>query len=329
MAESLLSARVLISGYQGRAVLGPLDVDLKSGQFVCLLGANGTGKSTLLRTLTGLQKPVGGDVKLLDQSMATLSSPARAKLLALVLTDRIAAQSMTGYDLVALGRQPHTGWSGRLSTSDHAEIDRALRDANAQALADRLVLELSDGERQRILVARALAQQPRVIVLDEPTAFLDLPRRVELLDMLRRLAHDRGIGVLLSVHDLELALRYADEIWLLGPDGHFFRGAPEDLVLSGEMEKAFAREGFAFDLEHGALRLREEQVGAVAIEAQSPYDIWLARAAARAGYRTEPSAAIRIVQDGRHFRVTSNPAAPVLADNMAGVVQALHALRSS
>jgi iron complex transport system ATP-binding protein len=236
---------------------------------------------------------------------------------------------MKGYDLVALGRQPHTGWSGRLSANDHAEIERALRDANAIALADRLVAELSDGERQRILIARALAQQPRTIVLDEPTAFLDLPRRVELMDMLRRLAHERGIGVLLSIHDLELALRYADDIWLLGPDGEFFRGAPEDLVLSGTFEKAFAREGFFFDLEHGALRLRETHTTSVAIEAEPPYNIWLARAAARAGFRTDPSAGIRIMQDGRQFRVTSHAAAPILADNIAMVVDALRALRPS
>lgn len=319
----LLEASDLCVGYENRVVIGPVDLGVAAGQFVCLLGANGTGKSTLLRSLAGLQRPLGGTVRLLQQPLAALSAKERARRLALVLTDRVSAQSMRGYDLAVLGRQPHTGWSGKLSAADHAVVAQALEDTDAKALAGRPVLELSDGERQRILIARALAQEPAVLVLDEPTAFLDLPRRVELMHLLRRLARRRELAILLSTHDLELALRYADEVWLLDRAGELRTGAPEDLVLQGDFERAFIQDGFVFDLEAGVLRLEEETGGSVVVAAGGDVGVWLRRAVQRAGFRVGDAGDIRVAVAGERYVIRMPDDAIVEALTVGGVVQAL------
>lgn len=323
---SLLRADQLTCGYRGRVVLEGIDADLKSGQFVCLLGANGTGKSTLLRTLAGLQASLDGGVLLLGDPLTSLPGPVRAKRLALVLTDRLVAQSMTAYDLVALGRQPHTGWTGRLNSSDRDAIDEALTDANAQALASRPLIELSDGERQRVLIARALAQRPKVIILDEPTAFLDLPRRIELMEMLRRLARQRDLGILLSTHDLDLAIRYADELWLLDGKGRLSCDAPEDAVLNGRLEAAFLHDGMSFDLEHGSLHRREAHAGAVAVDAPFPHSVWLTRAASRAGFRSDITSPLRITSCNGVNTVHSGNREIMASSKVGDVVDALRSL---
>jgi iron complex transport system ATP-binding protein len=304
-------------------VLEPFSQSIDAARLVCLLGANGTGKSTVLRTLAGLQASLGGELRLAQQPLSGLSPAARARLLALVLTDRVAVPSMKGEELVALGRYPYTGWSGRLSSSDRAIIHEVLEATGSAALAGRFFVELSDGERQRLLVARALAQEPRVLMLDEPTAFLDLPRRVELMHLLRRIARARGIAILMSSHDLELALRYADEIWLLDGAGYLRAGAPEDLVLSGHLEAAFGRHGLVFDVERGTLHVAEQPRGAVQIDATGKVRHWLAHAARRAGLEvldTAP-ATIRVGESGYHL-VREN-AAPIDVASIRHLVDAL------
>lgn len=300
-SSPLFRATDLVVGYNDRPLFGPVDLAISPGEFVCLLGANGTGKSTLLRSLAGLQKPLRGGVELAQTPLAKLSARERARKLALVLTDRVAAMSMHGYELAALGRQPHTGWSGRLSAEDHAVVAKALEDTDSHAFADRLVIELSDGERQRIMIARALAQEPAVLILDEPTAFLDLPRRIELMHLLRRVARHRKLAVLMSTHDLELALRYADDVWLLDRSGQLRTGAPEDLVLAGDFERAFLNDGFVFDFERGALRLKEESFGDVAVMVDGPAGIWLQRAVERAGFRIGNTAELRVERNGSGY----------------------------
>ena len=181
MSEVLLVANDLVLGYRRRRrierqVAERLDVEVEAGELVCLLGRNGSGKSTLLRTLAGMQEPLGGRVELLGQPIDELSPPALARRLSIVLTERVSVGSLTARSLVGLGRYPHTDWMGRLSAEDWQRVDTALEMLTATELADRRVDELSDGERQKVLVARALAQEPRLMILDEPTSFLDLPR---------------------------------------------------------------------------------------------------------------------------------------------------------
>ena len=285
----VLRAESLAIGYrlsrrEERVVAGGLDVQMEAGEMVCLLGPNGAGKSTLMRTLAGLQPALSGDVWLSESRLQNLSTAELARRLSIVLTERVDVGNLSAFGLVSLGRHPYTGWSGGLSETDRAVVDWALDAVGATALAQRPVLELSDGERQKVLIARALAQEPQLILLDEPTAFLDLPRRVEIMGMLRALARETGRAILLSTHDLDLALRSADRLWLLGGDGLLHAGAPEDLILSGAFERAFASERVNFDAFSGSFRIERPAVGIVHLQGEGLSRRWTERALEREGY---------------------------------------------
>ncbi len=228
-----------------RILLENISLSLEMGKVVCLLGPNGAGKTTLLRTLIGMHQPISGRVQLNGDDLHRLSRRELARRIGVVLTDRITPAMMTAYELISLGRQPYTGWLGSLSPQDEVVIETVLQATHTEALASRLIAELSDGERQRVFIARALAQQPGLLVLDEPTAFLDLPHRVELMTLLRQLIRDQQCAALISTHDLDLALRFADEIWLLDGRGGFVTGTPATLSENGAFTRAF---GIAFDL---------------------------------------------------------------------------------
>ena len=303
--SALLAARGLAIGYAPRRrprveVAARIDAELRCGELVCLLGPNGAGKSTLMRTLAGLQQPLAGAVHFDGGDLHLLAEDERARLLGLVLTERVAAGNLSAYALVSLGRYPYTGWDGRLSAADEEVVRWALGAVGAEDLAARSVDELSDGERQKVMVARALAQEPAVLLLDEPTAFLDLPRRVEIMQLLRRLAYDTGRAVLLSTHDLDLALRCADRLWLLPAGGPLETGAPEDLVLSGALQGAFA--GVEFEPETGSFRLEQDTLGSVGLVGEGLGAVWTARALARAGFGVDGDQVTRVEvleQEGR------------------------------
>ena len=293
MAATILQTRRLCIGYAPKrrpriAVAADLGVELLEGEFVCLLGPNGAGKSTLMRTLAGLQKPLAGEVLLNGRDLHGLTESERARLLGLVLTERVDVGNLSAYALVALGRYPYTGWDGRLASADEEVVRWAIDAVGARDLAARSVGELSDGERQKVMIARALAQEPAVLLLDEPTAFLDLPRRVEIVQLLRRLVGASERAVLLSTHDLDLALRCADRLWLLPPDGPLQTGAPEDLVLSGAFQRTFA--GVEFDPAIGSFHLGRAPDGAVGLVGEGLHALWTARALERAGLRVAEDA---------------------------------------
>ncbi|MFE6718954.1 ABC transporter ATP-binding protein [Streptomyces albidoflavus] len=269
-----------------RTVLAGLDLTARAGELTVLLGPNGAGKSTLLRTLCGLLPPLAGEVRL-DSVPLTGRRPADlARHLAVVLTDRVDGGLLTARELTALGRHPHTGLTGRLTEADHAAVAWALEAVGATALAERPAAELSDGERQRVLTARALAQEPGVVLLDEPTAFLDVPSRVALTVLLRDLARSKGLTVVVSTHDLELALRVADAVWLVGRDARVDSGAPEDLVRAGAVAAAFDADHLAFDPATGTFGLRRAHRGTLTVDAPPGLRPLLARALAREGYAT-------------------------------------------
>lgn len=215
-----------------------LNLALRAGELTCLIGRNGVGKSTLMRTLSGVQKPLSGAVLLGDTPIHQLSVGDLARRIAIVLTDPIAPSQMTGYELVALGRHPYTDWTGRLSDHDTEIIQWAIRAVDATHLARMPITEMSDGSRQRLLIARALAQDTDLILLDEPTAFLDVTSRAEMMSLLRHLAKSADRAILLSTHDLDLALRVGDVLWVMD-EGAVHIGAPEDLALSGILEAVF------------------------------------------------------------------------------------------
>lgn len=254
----MLHVESLVIGYRHAVVARDLTFELAAGEFACLLGPNGAGKSTLLRTLLGMQPALGGQICVDQVPLSGLAARQRARRIAAVLTERVATGLLTARELVALGRQPHTDWNGQLRAEDHAAVERALADVGSLNYSARLVSDLSDGERQRIWLARALAQDPRLLVLDEVLAFLDLPRRVQVMHLLRRIARERGIGIVLSCHDIELAMRDADTLWLLEPGGRFHVGAPDTLATAGTLEAVFAREGVRFDQGSGRFYVAEE-----------------------------------------------------------------------
>lgn len=286
---AVLTAESLCTGYQSKnPVSQGLSLALHAGELVCLLGPNGAGKSTLLRTLAGMQAPLSGEVRLLGDRLHRLPPKVLARRLSLVLSEPLQVGLLSAYEVVALGRQPYTNWWGNLSARDDRVVRWALEAVGAFAWSDRPVETLSDGERQRVAIARALAQEPSLLLLDEPTAHLDIPGRVEVLQLLRRLARETGRAIAISTHDLELALRGADRIWLLS-EGKLQAGAPEDLVLDGAIARAFEREGVNFEPLTGTFSFSMPLRGTVALCNATDGHLalpWTQRALAREGYRT-------------------------------------------
>ncbi len=283
-----LRSRDLSIGYRRRGrpdvvLARALNLRLRPGELVGLLGPNGIGKSTLLSTLGGGLQPLAGQVLLDQRDIAQLKPQERARRLSLVTTAAPRPRLMSGYALVALGRHPHTDWLGRLTADDRDIIAWALDAVNGGELAGQPVAELSDGQRQKLMIARALAQQSDIMLLDEPTAFLDLPRRIETMALLKKLAGTTGLAILVSTHDLDLALRNCDRLWLMSQAG-IKAGAPEDLALDGSLGATFHAEGIHFDQRRGSFALDAAAGQPVYVPGDGEQAIWLRRALARAGY---------------------------------------------
>ena len=283
-----LTATKLSIGYSHRGqetcVAEALELALNAGEFICLLGPNGAGKSTLIRTLAGMQAPLSGSLKLQDQTFHSISPRERALMISVVLTEALPVGMMDAYSLVALGRHPYSGWLGGLDQTDKERIAWAFKAVGAEGLEGRQIAELSDGERQKVSIARALAQEAQVMLLDEPTAFLDLPRRVELMSILRNLAHREQMGLLLSTHDLDLALRFADRLWMITTDGQLIQGYPEELAMSGEFARIFANENLDWDAERGSFRAHPNPCLKAEIQGDGIHALWTRRALERLGF---------------------------------------------
>ncbi|MDQ3250199.1 MAG: ABC transporter ATP-binding protein, partial [Chloroflexota bacterium] len=290
MSTLSLTTHNLAIGYTaGRraptVVADQINITLRPGELVALIGPNGAGKSTLMRTLAGMQSPLQGKVCLGAEDLHRLPPAVLAKQLAVVLTERVEVGNLSAYALVGLGRHPYTDWRGALSVHDEEIVRWALTATGAATLAYRPVNELSDGERQKIMIARALAQEAQVLILDEPTAFLDLPRRVELMRLLAMLAATTNRAILLSTHDLELALRIADQLWLLPTGGPLRTGLPEELAYNGALAAAFASEGVEFDSLSGAFKLHRHPCGPIGLHDTGLLAQWTARALERIGFQ--------------------------------------------
>ena len=226
-------------GGKERRLLTGLNVHLAEGQLVALLGRNGAGKSTLLRALTGSDTPLSGRVEFRGVDVSTLTALERARLVGLVSTDRIQAGGLTVRELVGMGRQPYTGFLGRLGDEDKNRVAEGMDAVGITAKADSYLSSLSDGERQKAMIARVLVQRTPLIVLDEPTAFLDVASRIEIMGLLRRLAHEGDRSVLLSSHDVSQSLQLADRLWIITDDGQLLDGTPRELVNCGAMDRVF------------------------------------------------------------------------------------------
>lgn len=309
MTACALETRELTIGYRQRAkgdivLARELNLRLQKGKLVGLLGPNGVGKSTLLRTLAGMQKALSGRILLAGQDLAHLKPLALARRLSMVLTAAPQPNMMNGYGLVALGRHPHSDWLGRLSAEDHEAVAWAISTVSADDLAEKSLAEISDGQRQKLMIARALAQESEIMLLDEPTAYLDLPRRVETMQLLQRLARNAERAILVSTHDLDLALRSCDQLWLMREDDMAI-GAPEDLVLQGILGETFSAIGIHFDERLGTFVLDSPQGRRVNVVGDGVDAIWMRRALERTGYKLRDEAgAIEVAR-------RSNNGAPV------------------
>ncbi|MDR2843374.1 MAG: ABC transporter ATP-binding protein [Candidatus Symbiothrix sp.] len=233
-----------------------LNAEIHEGELTCLLGANGIGKSTLLRTLAGFQAPLSGEIWIGNKKLSICSNHERAKIIGVVLTDKLPTQNLTVNETVSMGRSPYTGFFGTPTDEDQQMVQTAMNQLHISRMAHRSILTLSDGERQKVMIAKALAQQTPIILLDEPTAFLDFPSKVEIMQVLRRLSREMQKIIFLSTHDVDLALQTADCIWLMDTQG-LTTGSPETLTQNGCLEHFFQSPDVYFDQQTGFFHIRK------------------------------------------------------------------------
>lgn len=254
MTQAMLTTHNLAVGYaQGKShsvLLSGLNLSLHAGQLVALLGRNGAGKSTLLRALTLASAPLDGAIEVNGRDVVTIGKRERSRLIGLVSTDRIHAGGLTVTELVGLGRQPHTGFLGRIGRHDRQVVAHALESVGIGEMGDKFVSQLSDGERQKAMIARSLAQETPIIILDEPTAFLDAASRIETMRLLAHLAHNEGKAVLLSTHDISRSLVQADALWLITANRQVVTGPTAQMIASDAMNNVFTSPGIVFNPAH-------------------------------------------------------------------------------
>ncbi|HYG40758.1 MAG TPA: ABC transporter ATP-binding protein [Cytophagales bacterium] len=303
--EEIVVIKDLLIGYQKSAlrkvVAGPVNLSLSAGEFICMIGQNGSGKTTLLKTLAGVQRPLKGSVEIRGKNISHYRPSQLSKILSVVLTDRVAVSNLDVYALVGLGRYPYTNWLGGLTDKDKKIIDWALKSTDTKKFINRQLGELSDGELQKVMVARALAQDTDIILLDEPTAHLDLPNRIEIFLLLKKLALETGKVILVSTHELDLALQSADKIWLIDTQktenqedfgeygNHIFSGVPEDMVISGVFQKAFEKHGMTFDKMTGRFKINTGYNYRVNLSGNKTLFSWTERALERVGFKVDNS----------------------------------------
>jgi len=296
---SILTTQNLSIGYSKKGktdvIQSGLDLQLRAGELVCLIGPNGSGKSTLLRTLTGLQKPLEGKTLIDGKDITFIKQHEKALKLALVLTERVDIENTTVYNLVSLGRHPHSDWWGNVTDQEDTIIREAITMVHMDHKMHQNINELSDGERQRAMIAKALAQDTAIIMLDEPTAHLDLPNRVEIMLLLHKLAHTTQKAILLSTHELDLALQAADRIWLISTDHGVECGVPEDMVFNGSFNRAFQSKSYFFNAANGNFSMNYPMTNKVWVTGDKTRMYWTLRALARAGYMVVQDADVRIL----------------------------------
>ncbi len=282
--EQVLHTDNLSIGYGSKVIASGLNVSLNSGELVCLVGANGSGKSTLLRTISGLQATLEGNIHVGDNLLNEMSPHAVSQQIAMVLTDKPDTVNLKVGELVALGRSPYTNWLGSLRKEDKAAINTALEQTHTHHLANRLVKTLSDGQKQRVMIAKALAQDTPLLFLDEPTAHLDLPNRVAILHLLHQLARETNKTVLLSTHELDLALQVADQLWLFDKNEQLHCDIPEALILDQTLSAAFDSDLLKFSSETGQFELQKSTCTSISLTGEGLPFYWTKRALERIGF---------------------------------------------
>ncbi|MBL7875312.1 MAG: ABC transporter ATP-binding protein [Cyclobacteriaceae bacterium] len=320
MSESrpiVLQTKNLVAGYRldgnDFALFDNLNLTLRKGELVCFMGSNGIGKTTLIKTLAGLQKPLQGFTEFHSHGSV-----------ALVLTDKITSSTMTVYDLVSYGRYPYLNWNIRLSAQDQKLIEESIKQVHLEALTHKRIAELSDGQLQMAMLAKALAQDTPILFLDEPTAHLDLNNRVEIMNLLRTLCRTSGKTVLVATHELDLALQTADRIWLATAERKILEGVPEDLVLNGTFDTVFQFKGF--DLKSGKVSQVPYRKKTVQLEGHGYEYLWTKNALERSGYEVNTTSTLKIKTTEKDNSISWNlltENVELTFDNLEGLLEFL------
>lgn len=321
MKETTIRLRDLSIGYPDKhntkRVAEHLNASIHSGELTCLLGTNGVGKSTLLRTLSAFQPPLGGTIDLLDRPLSTYDDRKLATVIGVVLTEKSDIRNMTVEELVGLGRSPYTGFWGTLKEGDRRIVHEAIARVRIEPLTQRMVHTLSDGERQKVMIAKALAQETPIIFLDEPTAFLDFPSKVEVMQLLHNLTHTLQKTVFMSTHDLELALQIADKIWLMDRTNGIAIGTPEDLSLEGKLSSFFSRKGITYDTETGFFRIDTDYRREIHLHGHGSRYAMVRKALQRNGIRADR----HVADDSLHIDTTGSAGDPFVIHRADGSTQ--------
>ena len=235
----VLKTRDLLIGYKDEAILPPINVSLNEGDLIALIGPNGAGKSTLFKTLTAHINPIAGNIELLGKNLSSYSPKEKAKLIGLVLTSRPDDMFLKVFDVVASGRCPYTNFFGKMDENDLNIIHESLEIVGINELKDRYFDALSDGEKQKVMIAKTIAQNTPIIFMDEPTAFIDYPSKIELFSLMKMLTKEKNKTIIFSSHDLELLLRYTDDIWIISKNRELISGKKDDLIKDGIINEYF------------------------------------------------------------------------------------------
>jgi len=319
-----LRVEELMLAYGDKTILRNLNFEIRPGELACLMGANGCGKSTLLKTISGLRPPQSGAVMIGDRNIHDYEPSERASIVSIVLTERPTLPYMSVREVVALGRLPFATFWGGLDKTDYEKVEWALEVSNLKDLASEFYDDLSDGQKQKVLVARALSQDAPVMLLDEPTTFLDLPRRMDLVLFLKDLALKTDKAILFSTHDWELVLSMVEKTYLIDDVGRLHCGMPEDLILTGVMDRAFTTTNLELDVNHGRFFPTYTDLTYVVLKGdESLLHTWTEHALTKSGFRVRPEAPFVIeISDG--IWIYEGPRGKGRAQSLEDLLRKLH-----
>jgi iron complex transport system ATP-binding protein len=272
-----------VSGRKKTILLPPLNASAKEGELIAIIGRNGIGKSTLLRTLAGIQMNLGGGIFYSGKNINDYSRNELALKVGYISTEQVKVPNMSIYDLVSIGRYPHTNWFGKINSNDHRIIMGAIEMTSMSEFCHKNISELSDGERQKAMIARILAQDAGLMIMDEPTAFLDIGSKYEILHLMHQLTRNSGKTIIFSTHDLQSAVSQADKIWLI-LDTQLREGAPEDLMIEGAFDHLFESSHVQFNSADGTFSFRGADRGNFYVEGRGSLKHWTEEALKREGY---------------------------------------------
>ncbi len=251
----ILETKKLNIGYKGRELIKDLNLSLKKGEITTLIGKNGVGKSTLLRTLLNETLKLSGDVFVHGKNLEQYSAVDKSKIFSLVMSSQVSSLNLTVYDVVSMGRIPYLNWLGKMSKEDKKEVNNSIVLLGLESMKHRFINELSDGERQKVMIAKALCQNTEILILDEPTAYLDLSNRIAFFRLIKKLAQEFNKVILLSTHELEMAMQFSDQVWLINQQ-KVSGSTSKELITKGLLQKVFDLKSINYDENTGGISIR-------------------------------------------------------------------------